>query len=71
MAEMTPEELDAFMKSRNWDAVALAARIPCTPAYIRLLLQGNRKMSAHMEARIRSLPRNARPVRHQHVNDGA
>jgi plasmid maintenance system antidote protein VapI len=59
---MKPKELRAFMDERKWDVKGLAARIPCTPVYVWLILQGKRTMSKAMEMRIRSLPKRAKPV---------
>jgi plasmid maintenance system antidote protein VapI len=67
---MTRFALRTFMLLRDWTAVELAARVPCTPAYIRLLVNGKRKMSAHMSERIRSLPKNAKPVKRKPKEPG-
>jgi plasmid maintenance system antidote protein VapI len=67
---MTPFALRTFMLLRDWTAVDLAARVPCTAAYIRLLVNGKRTMSAHMAERIRSLPKNARPVKRKPKEPG-
>jgi hypothetical protein len=62
-SNMTPLDIRTFMRLHDWTAVELADRVPCSAAFIRLLLQGKRKMSAHMSERIRSLPKNARPIK--------
>jgi plasmid maintenance system antidote protein VapI len=60
---MTPFALRTFMLLRGWTAVELAERVPCTSAYIRLLVRGKRTMSAALSERIRNLPKNAKPVK--------